>query len=193
MHLPGLGILDSALANFEIITLHLKIFDAQFGHIFDFDIQDLHVSALEFIDDLYLICKNPRESQTMLDELIQTIADSGLSMNSDDSSWMCDKHCWDDWCNSELNFGSDNWIKPTTSLNVLGSIISFGSEQAAIKHRISQSWRCFRKWQHILIATATLKSKITFRTNTFFRCFTGGLQMARRNEHLISFLASAQN
>ena len=115
-------------------------FDAHFGHFLDLDINDLHVCALAFIDDLYLLSKCPREAQQMLNDLILELGKLGLSINLDKSSWMCDKHSWQDWGNLTLNFGNNVLKKPVTFLKVLGSIISFdGSEQAAVKHRIAQA------------------------------------------------------
>ena len=107
----------------------------------DLDFNNLQVCALAFIDDLYLHSKFPREAQFMLNDLILELGKLGLSINLEKSSWMCDKHSWQDWGNLTLNFGSNVLKKPVVFLKVLGSIISFdSSEQAAVKHRIAQAW-----------------------------------------------------
>ena len=168
-------------------------FDAHFGHFLELDIQDLHICALAFIDDLYLLCKNPREAQCMLDDLIHELTRLGLSINLDKSSWMCDKWSWTDWGNCKINFGCNVWKTPVDFLKVLGSISSFdGSEIAAIKHRISKAWGCFHKWQHILLATGTLQAKITFWLKTVWRSLNWGLQTTRKNEYLTSLLSTTQ-
>ena len=106
---------------------------------------------------------------------------------------MCDKHSWFDWQNCELHFGNNIWKKPVDYLKVLGSIISYdGTETAAIKHRISSAWKCFSKWQHILLATSHLSTKVVFWMKTVYRSLIWGLQTTRKNEYLTGLLSTCQ-
>ena len=51
-----------------------EFFDFHFGHFLDLDVQNLHLCAIAFIDDLYLLCSDPRQAQIMLDELVQALS-----------------------------------------------------------------------------------------------------------------------
>ena len=170
-----------------------EFFDAHFGHFLELDVQNIRICALVFIDDLYLICSNPKHAQIMLDELILELEKAGLSLNAQKCNWMCDQQSWETWGHVCLNFSKGVLKGPVKQLKVLGSIITFDSnETATIEHRIGQAWRCFNKWQHILLATASIDVKMQFWLKTVYRPLTWGLQTTRANEKLNSRLATTQ-
>jgi hypothetical protein len=82
---------------------------------------------------------------------------------------------------------------PVSQLVVLGSVLSSDScEKAAFSHRISQAWKCFFKWQHILMAPANLDDKFALWMKTVYRSMVWGLQTCRLEQGLLQRLATVQ-
>ena len=169
-----------------------EFFDHHFGHFLDLDVQNLRLCAIAFIDDLYLLCNDPRQAQIMLNELNEALSKAGLRLNADKCAWLCDTHSWPSWNHLCLNF--NGVLKgPSKQIKVLGSIISFdSSETAAVEHRIQQAWQCFNRWQHILLSVGSVAVKISFWLKTVYRSLTWALQTTRKSELLVQKLATTQ-
>ena len=92
-----------------------------------------------------------------------------------------------------MRFSADCVVSPVTELKILGSILSYdGRETCAVKHRIAQAWKCFAKWQHILVGTGNLVDKLSLWRKTVFRSLVWGLQTTKHNEHHNERLSSCQ-
>ena len=82
---------------------------------------------------------------------------------------------------------------PETELKILGSILAYdGSETSAVKHRIAQAWKCFAKWQQILLAPGDFNDQFVLWKKTVYRSLVWGLQTTRHNHHHNDRLSSCQ-
>ena len=70
-------------------------------------------------------------------------------------------------------------IPKSDSIVCLGSVISGNLEGPAFQHRISQAWKCYHKWSHVLESRAPLSKRLQFWSATVLPSLTWGLQTTR--------------
>ena len=128
----------------------------------------------------------------MVDDFVQAMSNIGLRINPSKCAWMIDSHNWDKWQDCKLVF-SGIPIGPTKEIKILGSVLSYdANELPAVMHRITQAWKCFAKWQHILMADGTHDMKFCFWKKTVYRSLSWGIQTLRLDACLIKRLAITQ-
>jgi hypothetical protein len=106
--------------------------------------------------------------------------------------WMCDMHTARYLTNERIMLNGVE-IRRVEKMNILGSIVTGdGNEGPAIEHRITQSWRCFYKWAHMLKSSASIWHRIQFWKKTVFRSMAWGVETLHNNDFLLGKLITAQ-
>ena len=143
------------------------------------DLQDLYLTSLGFLDDIYFVCSSLAQAQQMLSEASTLFTQVGLKLNLSKIHWMRNKHC-DPLEGSFLKLGNV-WIPSSDSLVVLGSVVCIdGSEKEAVRHRIGKAWGVFHKWEHILTSGAPLDARLSFWARVVGPSLGWGLQTLRQ-------------
>ena len=199
---PEAGYLFAALINLILTKLHKKwqleglgIHLGKFGGsknayakwfskykhtCFDFDPQNIHVSCLAFLDDVYLVGKTVGEVQCMLNDVIHEFKSVGLELQAKKLKWMTNKYACDSSDRSAIVSDEGVAVDKCESLVILGSLVSCDScENLVVEHRIECAWKCFYKWLHVLTSDATLECRIKFWALTVLRSLMWGLETIR--------------
>ena len=141
-------------------------------------VQDLYLTSLGFLDDIYFVCSCFEQAQKMLNDVTLLFAQVGLRLNLGKIKWMRNKHCKGAE-NATLRVGQV-LIPSVDSLVVLGSVICInGQENEAVRHRISRAWGVFHKWEHVLTSKAALSTRLSFWNKVVAPSLQWGIQTLR--------------
>ena len=141
-----------------------------YAHKGEWDMQDVWIAAVAYLDDIYILASSVEHAQIMLDEVVIALGNIGLSLQIAKVRVMTDKYGLANPRGDSLYV--DNLpIQQVESLKVLGSMISHdGAEKLTIEHRIQRAWACYWKWQKVLEGQASLKASLLFWQSTCFWC-----------------------
>jgi len=154
---------------------HSALFSMHHG----IDVQDIFVSTLGFLDDIYFTCTSTAQAQCMLDDAIHIFASVGLKLNISKIKWMANKYviCAD----SDALYIDKIAILRSSDLIVLGCLIlPDGGEGPALRHRMAKAWGVFHKWAHILTCNASIEARAAFWGRVVLPSLTWGTQTLRK-------------
>ena len=157
------------------------------------NIEDLFISCMAFLDDVYLLAGSLDSAQRMLDDLIHEFRRIGLHLNPSKIQWTMNRHVVRSGSPSLVVNGVA--IQSTNSFVCLGSVIAANLyETLAIEHRIQRAWACFHKWSKVLLSSAPLSSRLAFWSTTVLPSLTWALETTRDQTHTAAYqrLASCQ-
>jgi hypothetical protein len=159
-------------------------------HFLSQDVSNLHIAALAFADDIYLLASSAVEAGIMLAEVRVELGKIGLKLQEAKLKWIANQ-----WVESNMLANNSETLHRSESFTVLGSVVCGNmSETEAHDHRVSQSWKCFHKWQHILCAYHTpLKDRLDFWCKTVCRSLDWCLETCRANVSSLKKLHTAQS
>ena len=160
-------------------------FDAWWSdHHFLFDnltgnVQDVWLTSLAFLDDVYFAAPTLTQGQQMLDEAISLFGRVGLKPNLTKIKWIANKYIGVGACNYLV---IDSVRYPRSEyLEVLGSLIRADIKEIdAFRHRIGKAWGVFYKWQHVLTCSGPLKPRVAFWNKVDAPSLLWGLQTCRQ-------------
>ena len=164
----------SGVAFNEWWAQHSPLFPESMGT----DVQNIFLSVLGFLDDIYFLCGSFEQAQMMLNDAISLFGSVGLRLNIAKISWMANKHCS---CPENATLQIGNVLIPRTdSMTILGSVVCInGEEGPALRHRMLKAWGVFHKWSHILTCSAPLQARVLFWARVVLPSLTWGVQTLR--------------
>ena len=161
-------------------------------HVEGWNPEDIWLSVLAYLDDVYLIAGTMAQAQDMLNDVTLALKRIGLLLQTSKVKYMTDKHGIANPEHVALKVGELE-IKEVTSMIVLGSVITHdGAEKETYEHRIKRAWACYWKWQAVLEGSASLPHRLKFWCATVLKSLTWCLATTRHDEHLSQRLAVTQ-
>ena len=149
---------------------------------------DVFVSCLNFLDDVYLFAGSVLEAQVMLDDLCHEFWKVGLVLNPSKIKWTLNKHARAHAGQPGCLTVAGVLIPPCNQFVCLGSVISHDLyETHAFEHRIQRSWLCFHKWASVLMSEAPLVTRLEFWSRVVGPSLLWGLETTRDQSHTKAF------
>ena len=158
-------------------------------HFRGYNLDDLYLAILGFVDDLYLLANSTCEAALMVADLRSELLKVGLEIQREKLRWIANKHVIED----VLHLGEFSLARSDT-LTALGSIVSgHGQENKTYEHRITQSWKVYHKWKHMFACKSTcLAAKLYFWCKAVGMSMLWGLETTRKNTCLSKRLHTTQ-
>ena len=138
-----------AFGRFDGEDLSWEMWWDEFGSLFEkYDLQNLWLSSLAFLDDITLFATSVNDLQMMIEDVHIELRKLGLSLNLSKVKWIANKF---------VTSRDEVWVEvdgtrifKSSTINFLGSMIHEDLlEGPAVTHRVQAAWLCYHKWSHI--------------------------------------------
>ena len=159
-------------------------------HVASVDVDDIHVAALGFADDILICASGTHDSAIMLKELCWELSLANLEVQPNKLQWLGNKYIPANAC---IPFGH-GFVKRVDCMEILGSVITANAnEEATMMHRAAQSQKVFYKWQKVLMCRGTaIEKRLAFWNKTVGASMTWALETTRSHVVTHKILTHAQ-
>ena len=161
----------------ESIAFHIW-YSEYLEHLRNYDPENLYVSCLAFLDDIYVLAESLHDLQSMLEDIAKVMLELGLELNVSKLKWLANR--WADVDEQSHLIFEGNRVYASEGLKILGSWFCANlQERTTVTHRIHSAWACYARWSHILEARVPMKDKVALWALTCLRSLLWGLQTTR--------------
>jgi hypothetical protein len=133
-----------------------------------FSVDDFHVSAIAYADDIVLVAHSPEHLQFMVADIVHELQAIGLGIGAAKTHWTSTPPLED----THLDIVGSQ-VKWETSITFVGTIVDLsGTSAPAISHRMAQADKCFAKWRGVLTSPhVSLKRRLAILPATVWNAF----------------------